>query len=81
MSVATRPPKVSRQSTPAGSLPDAVRAWAVQVHTRAALCASNRMRLHPDLFLGGELDDWRNHLGQRERELIDAAMSLGIFRP
>lgn len=79
MSVATRPPKSSRRSSSMGEFPDAVRAWANHLYTRAALCASNRMRLHPDIFYGGAIEDWRNHVSPTERRLFDAAIRAGVW--
>jgi hypothetical protein len=45
----------------------------------AKLSANARMKAHPDLFFGGDIEDWRCHCSPRAWVLIQSAVRAGIY--
>ena len=65
----------------AAALQDALRAWADHIYMLARMAAKARAPMHSEIVCGTDMADWRSHMSQRERAVIDECMRLGIWGP
>ena len=67
----------SRSSAPTGELPEALNEWADWIYQQAKLAARTCITAPP----GEDPKDWRLHMSQRERRVMEACERAGIWRP